>query len=279
MERPYLIGEIGINHNGSLEVAKQLMFNAASLKWDAVKFQKRTIDVVYSQNFLDSPRHSPWGTTQRHQKEGLEFGSNEYDVIDNYAEELNLEWSASAWDIESLVFLDRYNLAFHKIASAMLTNIEFVNEVANRGKLTYISTGMSSISDIDKVVQTFQDHKTEFVLMHTVSTYPAHESTLNLACIPTLARRYNCRVGYSGHEVSVSPSIVAASLGACVIERHITLDRAMYGSDQSSSLEYGGMQQLSNIIHKLPSMIGDGIKTTSPEEQDVASKLRYWRVT
>lgn len=275
--RPKLIAEIGINHNGSMEIAKKMIDLAIALKWDSIKFQKRTLDVVYKESFLSSPRSSPWGSTQRDQKQALEFSKIDYDEIDQYCRANHIEWSASAWDIPSLEFLDNYQLPFHKIASAMTTNLEFVAEVATRQKLTYMSTGMTNFEDLDAAVEKFLSISNDLVLMHTVSTYPAAEEDLNLLCINTLKERYDLPVGYSGHESTVSPSIVAASLGAVAIERHITLDRSMYGSDQSASLEFGGMQQLSNVIHKFDDILGDGLKRITSKEMEIARKLRYWR--
>ncbi|MBF0144459.1 MAG: N-acetylneuraminate synthase family protein, partial [Magnetococcales bacterium] len=237
----FVIAEIGINHNGDLDLARQLIDMAVETGCDAVKFQKRTIDLVYTPELLASPRKSPWGTTQREQKEGLEFGRAQYDAINAYCRRKEIPWLASAWDIPSQEFLRPYNLAFNKIASAMATHRAFVEVVAAEKKPTFISTGMCSWEEVDWLVDTFRRHGTPFTLMHTVSEYPAAEEHLNLAMIPILRQRCNCPVGYSGHETSVSPSEMAAMLGAVAIERHITLDRAMYGSDQSASLERPGM--------------------------------------
>jgi N-acetylneuraminate synthase len=243
---------------------------------DAVKFQKRTVEIVYSKEELDKPRESPWGKTQRAQKEGLEFSKRDYDEIDNFCKKNNIIWFASAWDIPSLVFLDQYNLKYNKIASAMITNEEFLKEVAKRKKYTFISTGMSNYKMIDKAVEIFKDNKCEFELMHTVSAYPCPEDQLNLHIIQDLKNKYKCKVGYSGHEPSVSPSIVAACLGATSIERHITLDRAMYGSDQAASLENKGLEELVNVIRKIPAVIGNKEKNIFECEIEVAKKLRYW---
>ncbi len=271
-----MIAEVGINHNGDLETAKRLIREAHLAGCDAVKFQKRTIDVVYSREVLAEPRESPWGSTQRAQKEGLEFGRNEYDAIDVLCRELGIAWSASAWDIDSQRFLNNYNLAFNKVASALITNIPFLEVVAAEKRPTYISTGMSTIADIDRAVQIFRNAKCPFVLLHSVSTYPADEASLNLSAMETLRNRYGVPVGYSGHEPSVSPSLVAAALGAVVIERHLTLDRSMYGSDQAASLEPIGMRNLVEMVRKVPRLIGDGSKDLLPAERPVAQKLRYW---
>lgn len=272
----FVIAEVGINHNGDMSVAKQLIDMAVDTGCDAVKFQKRTIDLVYTAEVLDSSRESPWGNTQRDQKQGLEFTLEQYQEIDSYCREKGILWSASAWDIPSLEFLDGFNPPFHKIASAMLTHRPFTEAVASKGRLTLVSTGMATIEIIDEVVGIFKSAGTPFVLLHTVSTYPSPESDLNLSMIHTLLGRYKVPVGYSGHEPSVSPSIVAAALGATVIERHITIDRSMYGSDQSASLEESGLRQLVTTLHKVPAMLGTGEKDWAPGEKAVAEKLRYW---
>jgi N-acetylneuraminate synthase len=271
-----IIAEIGINHNGDINVAKNLILLAKSCGCDAVKFQKRTIDIVYSKEELDKPRESPWGKTQREQKEGLEFSKKDYDEINDFCKKNNIIWFASAWDIPSLVFLDQYNLKYNKIASAMITHEEFLAEVAKRKKYTFISTGMCEYKAIDRAVEIFKNNKCEFELMHTVSAYPCPEDQLNLHIIQDLKNKYKCKVGYSGHEPSVSPSIIAACLGATSIERHITLDRSMYGSDQAASLEKKGLQELVSIIRKIPTVIGNKEKNIFECEIEVAKKLRYW---
>ncbi len=272
----YIIAEIGINHNGDLDIAKQLIDMAKIAGCDAVKFQKRTIDIVYTPELLASFRESPWGTTQRAQKEGLEFGKAEYDEINRFCKEVGIDWSASAWDIESQKFLAQYNCPFNKVASAMITNLPFLETVAAEGKVTFVSTGMSTYENIDKAVAIFNKHNCPFILLHTVSTYPSKEEELNLRCIQTLQQKYSVPVGYSGHEASVSPSLVAVMLGAVAIERHITLDRAMYGSDQAASLEKDGLERLVGMIRKIPVVLGDGVKRFEEREQQVAKKLRYW---
>ena len=272
----FIIAEVGINHNGDIEIAKQLINQAKAAGCDAVKFQKRTIDVVYSSDVLEQPRKSPWGTTQRDQKEGLEFGEAEYDIIESYCHNVGIEWFASAWDIPSQEFLRKYNCKYNKVASAMVTNVPFLSAVASEMKPTFLSTGMCSFEDIDRAVEIFKKAECPILLMHTVSTYPCNEHDLNLSAMHTLRSRYSLPVGYSGHEVSVSPSVVAAAMGAMAIERHITLDRAMYGSDQSASLEIAGLLNMVGSIRKIPDCVGDGLKTVSEAEKVVASKLRYW---
>ena len=278
-ERVFVIAEIGINHNGDLDLAKRLIDVAHAAGCDAVKFQKRTIDVVYSSEVLAQPRQSPWGSTQREQKEGLEFGEAEYDAIDAYCRGLGIDWFASAWDVGSQIFLAKYKLKYNKLASALITNRAVVEAVAAERKLTFLSTGMSTMEEVDAAVDIFRKHDCPFVLMHTVSTYPTAEAELNLITMQTLRQRYGVDVGYSGHEASVEPSILAALLGAVAVERHITLDRAMYGSDQSASLEPGELAALVERMRAIPSLIGDGEKRVTAGEEAVASKLRYWPVS
>ena len=237
MEKIFLIAEIGINHNGSLSLAKKLIDCSKAAGFDAVKFQKRDINLVYSKTFLDSFRESPWGKTQRKQKEGLELSRKEYDQIDIYCKKLKIDWFSSAWDQKSLEFLDKYKTKYNKIASAMIVDEIFLEEVARRKKYTFISTGMSTISHLNKAVKIFKKHKCQFELMHCISTYPMNVEDANLATIKKLKEKYKCKIGYSGHEIGLGVSYAAAMLGISSLERHITLDRAMYGSDQSASIE------------------------------------------
>ena len=271
-----IIAEIGINHNGDLGLAKKLIDMAKNCGCDAVKFQKRTVNTVYSEKFLSETRESPWGNTQRDQKLGLEFNESNYDIINEYCKEKKIEWFASAWDKRSLDFLDKYKFKNQKVASAMISNKEFLQYMAERGVHTYISTGMTTREMISEAVEIFKKNNCEFTLMHCVSTYPCPEEQLNLINITKLKEKYNCKAGYSGHEVSVGPSIFAAGLGADCIERHITLDRAMYGSDQSASLEDKGLATLVSIVRKLPNVIGTERKKILDIETKVAKKLRYW---
>ena len=272
----FIIAEIGINHNGDIELAKRLIDLAKQCGCDAVKFQKRTIDIVYPKAVLDAPRESPWGTTTRQQKEGLEFGLPQYQEIDRHCREQDIEWFASAWDLESQKFLRQFNLKHNKIASAMLTHADFVEAVAAERKPTFLSVGMATWEEADRAVDIMRKHDCPTVILHTVSTYPCAEEDLNLQLIPELKKRYNLPVGYSGHEASVSPSVVAAVLGAVAIERHITFDRAMYGSDQAASLEKAGLESMVAQIRKIPVILGDGVKRVTPAEASVAKKLRYW---
>lgn len=270
----FIIAEIGINHNGDLNIAKDLIRQATSAGCDAVKFQKRAIDIVYTQEFLDSPRESPWGSTQRDQKAGLEFGKAEYDVIDEYCKKMGIEWFASAWDMNSLTFLDQYSCKYSKIASAMLVSEPFLRAVASRKRHTFISTAMSTIEQIGNAVTIFREMDCPFELMHCVGTYPMKIEHANLRCIETLRETFNCPVGYSGHETGVAISAGAVMLGVSSLERHITLDRAMYGSDQAASLEGAGLHQLCRYTRILEAAMGDGVKRILPEEATVATKLR-----
>jgi len=270
----FIIGEIGINHNGDLDITKKLIDVAADAGADAVKFQKRTIDLVYSKELLDSPRESPWGTTQREQKEGLEFGLDEYKEIDSYCKTKGVEWFASAWDIESQKFLQQFNLKYNKVASAMLVYDDLLKEIASEGKHTFISTGMSSYEVIDRAVQIFKDADCPYELMHCVSTYPMKDEDANLRVINVLKDKYNCPVGYSGHEVGLAVSYAAAALDISSLERHITLDRAMYGSDQSASVEPSGFKMLVGAVRKIEAAMGTGEKIVMDAEVSIAEKLR-----
>ena len=271
----FLIAEIGINHNGDLGIAKQLIDAAVDAGFDAVKFQKRTIDIVYTKEFLDGPRESQWGTTQRHQKEGLEFTSEDYAEIDRYCKSKNIQWTASAWDIDAQLFLQKFNCTFNKVASPMLGHIPLLKLIASEKKKTFISTGMSTIEEIDAVVEIFKSANCPFELMHCNSTYPMNEEDANLLCIPMLIKRYGVKVGYSGHESSLLKVCAAAvSLGASSIERHVTLDRAMYGSDQAASIEANSLRNFAASVRAIPAILGSGVKTLTEKEVSARSKLR-----
>lgn len=269
-----IIAEIGINHNGDLNIAKWLIDAAVEAGCDAVKFQKRTVDMVYSKEMLDGPRESPWGYTQRAQKEGLEFGKAEYDEIDAYCRQKGIAWFASAWDINSQRFLQQYQLRCNKVASAVLTKNELLKEIAEEGRYTYISTGMSVWEEIDHAVEIFQKLNCPFELMHCNSTYPMEEADANLRLIQTLKERYGCAVGYSGHEAGILVSTLAVAAGASSIERHITLDKTMYGSDQKASIEPEELRSLVQQIRLAESIMGGGEKMLSQAEQAVRKKLR-----
>ena len=270
----FITAEIGINHNGDLSLAKKLIDAAAVAGCDAVKFQKRTVDKVYTKEYLDSPRKSPWGDTQRAQKEGLEFGKDGYDEIDRYCREKGIEWYASAWDVGSQKFLRQYGCKYNKVASAMRTNEELLEEIAGEGKHTFIATGMSTFGEIDRAVAVFKKHGCPFELMHCCSTYPMPMEDANLKLIGVLAQRYGCRAGYSGHEAGTLVSTCAVAAGASSIERHITLDRTMYGSDQKASIEPYELCALVKAIRDVEKVMGTGEKALSAAEEEVRKKLR-----
>ena len=275
MKTPFIVAEIGINHNGDLNLAKKLIDISVESGCNAVKFQKRSIDKVYSKDFLDSFRESPWGKTQRAQKEVLEFGFKEYSKIDKYCKSKGIEWFASAWDLESLEFCKKFNFRYNKVASAMIVDLNFLEEVAKQKKYTFISTGMSTEDDITRAVEIFRKHNSPFELMHCVSTYPMKTEDANLKTIIALKEKYKCSVGYSGHEPGVAISLAAISIGATSLERHITLDRSMYGSDQAASLEPRGLKELCNSIKKITIAMGNSkIGHVTKEENEIAKKLR-----
>ena len=270
----FIIAEIGINHNGDLGITKDLIKVAKEAGCDAVKFQKRTLEKVYTQEELNKHRESPWGTTNRQQKEGLEFGQQEFEQIDSYCKKLGIEWFASAWDVESQNFLKQFDLKYNKIASAMMVDSDLLRIVAAEGRHTFISTGMSTLEEIDCAVEIFKKSGCPFEVMHCVSTYPMEDTDANLNCISTLRDRYSCDVGYSGHEVGLAVSYAAAALGISSLERHITLDRAMYGSDQSASIEPAALRSLVGAVRKIEQAMGDGKKYVLDSEVPIAKKLR-----
>tara|TARA_A100001388_G_C28669909_1_gene451047 strand:- start:21 stop:854 length:834 start_codon:yes stop_codon:yes gene_type:complete len=270
----FIIAEIGINHNGNIEICKNLIREAKSCGCDAVKFQKRDINRVYTKEFLNSYRESPWGKTQKDQKLGLEFNFEQYQEISNFCNELNIEWFASAWDVESQKFLNQFNCKYNKIASAMLIHKELLNTVAQEGKHTFISTGMSTYEDIKSAIEIFSNYNCPFELMHTVSTYPMQTKDANLLMINTLREKFNCNVGYSGHENGLAISYAAAAMNITSLERHLTLDRTMYGSDQAASIEPNGLRQLVGAVRIIEKAMGDGVKRITDEEKKIAEKLR-----
>ena len=275
MKPVFLIAEIGINHNGDINIAKKLIDEAKSAGFDAVKFQKRDINIVYDKKTLDSPRQSPWGKTQREQKQGLEFGKSEYDIIDHYCKTIKIDWFASAWDLNSLDFLDSYNIKYNKIASAMIVDTNFLKKVALKKRYTFISTGMSKKKHIDEAVEIFKSHKCPFELMHCVSTYPMKLEDANLITIKDMKEKYKCKVGYSGHEVGLAVSYAALGMGISSLERHVTLDRSMYGSDQAASLEKSGMHELVKNLRAMEKAIGKNkLGEIHPDEVSISKKLR-----
>lgn len=271
----FIIGEIGINHNGDINIAKQLIDIAKDAGCDAVKFQKRTVEKVYSKQVLDSPRESPWGNTTRDQKLGLEFGKTEYDIVNVYCKKKDIEWYASSWDIGSQLFLRKYNLKHNKVASAMLTNHELLRKIAEEKRHTFIGTGMSTMKQIRDAVNIFREYDCPFELMHSNSSYPMKLEEANLRCLETLRNEFKCDVGYSGHETaSYIASICVTVLGATSIERHITIDRSMYGSDQAASLEPAGLKRMVRDARRVELVLGDGVKRIWDSEIPVMKKLR-----
>ena len=272
-----VIGEIGINHNGSVELAKKLMFKAKSVGCDLVKFQKRDPDITTPENKKEEIKNTPWGQmTYLQYKKKIELGKKDYDEINKFAKKIGINWFASAWDLNSIKFLKKYNLKYNKIASAMITNKDFLIKIAKEKKLTLISTGMSTMRNIENAVKIFRKFKCKFVLMHSVSSYPTPEKDLNLKMIPQLQKKFKCEVGYSGHEATLSPSVGACYLGASYIERHITLDRTMWGTDQAASLSIDGLEELVKSIKKVKKILGDGKKRVTKEEKEKMKSLRYW---
>ena len=270
----FVIAEIGINHNGDLDIAKRLIDGAVFSGADAVKFQKRTVEAVYSKEELDKPRESPWGKTNRAQKYGLEFIEEQYNEIDRFCKEKKIKWFASAWDIDSQYFLRKYDTEFNKVPSAMLTHKDLLEAVADEKKPTFISTGMSTMVEIDKAVEIFRRKKCSFELLHCNSTYPMPDHEANLKMIPVLCQHFKCNVGYSSHDVGLITACAAIALGATSIEKHITLDRAMYGSDQAASVEIMGFYRLVDYIRTIEKALGDGIKKVSIQEEGIKRKLR-----
>jgi len=270
----FIIAEIGINHNGDINICKKLIKEAKECGCDAIKFQKRNIFKVYTEEYLASFRESPWGKTQKDQKQGLELSKENYIEIQEYCKKLNIEWFASAWDVDSQNFLKQFNCKYNKIASPLLVHKELLEIVAKEGKHTFISTGMSTHKDIQFAVDTFVKHNCSFELMHAVSTYPMKDKDANLNLIKNLKKKYKCNVGYSGHESGIAISNAAAALGITSLERHFTLDRTMYGSDQAASLEPNGLRNLVASVRKIEIAMGDGVKRILEEEEKVAQKLR-----
>lgn len=268
----FIVAEIGINHNGSVDIAKEMIRVAHSKNVDAVKFQKRTIDLVYTREELDKYRESPWGTTTREQKEGLELDKTEYDEIDRYCKSLGIIWYASCWDKNSVDFIEQYNPPCYKISSALLTDHDLLKYCRKKGKPIILSTGMSLMHEIEAAVDILG--KDNLILLHSTSIYPSKPEELNLRVIQTLINKFNVPVGYSGHEVGVSTTIVAVALGACMIERHITLDRSMYGSDQAASLEPEGLRHVVEYTRSYEKAIGDGVKRLYDGEIANKFKLR-----
>jgi N-acetylneuraminate synthase len=268
----FVIAEIGINHNGDLETAKKLIDVAVEAQCNAVKFQKRTVEVVYSAEELARPRESPFGDTNGDLKRGLEFGRDEYEAIDRHCREKGIPWLASCWDEQSVDFVDRFDVPCYKIASASLTDDELLRHTRAKGKPILLSTGMSTLEQVDHAVEVLGTE--DLAILHSCSTYPAHYEELNLRVIPTLGQRFNVPIGYSGHETGLPSSVAAVALGACIVERHITLDRSMWGSDHAASLEPNGITRLVRDIRLIEASMGDGVKRVAEREVPIIKKLR-----
>ena len=268
----FIIGEIGINHNGSMKNVKKLINIASMYGCDAVKFQKRTIDIVYTKEELAMPRQSVFGTTNGDLKRGLEFGYEEYKEINEYCKNIGILWFASEWDEKSVDFTEQFDVCAHKVSSACLTDIGLLKHMKSTGKPILVSTGMSTYDEIDRAVEVIGLDNT--VLLHCTSTYPCENSEINLNVIPELIKRYDCPIGYSGHEKGILPSAMAVMLGACVVERHITIDRTMWGSDQAASLEPEGLRKMIRDVRSVKSIMGDGIKKVYDSELPIRKKLR-----
>ncbi len=268
----FIIAEIGINHNGSLKDAKRLIDMAVSNGCNAVKFQKRTVDVVYSKEELERPRPNVFGETNGDLKRGLEFGLEEYKEIDEYCKQKHIMWFASCWDKGSVDFIDQFNPPCYKIASASLTDDELLKYTKSKGKPILLSTGMSTMEEIEHAIDILGEENT--IIYHCTATYPANSDEINLNCIKTLKEKFSCPVGYSGHERGIAPSILAVAVGACSVERHITLDRTNWGSDQAASLETPGLFHMVRDIRQVPILLSDGKKVVYEREIPIRKKLR-----
>jgi len=274
LKKPYLIAEIGINHNGDIQIAKRLIDSAFACQWDCVKFQKREPNICVPEDQKNVIRETPWGKMTYLEYRGkIEFGKKEYDYIDKYCKEKPIDWTASVWDIPSVEFIAQYDVPFIKIPSAKITEKELIEKACLTGKTIVLSTGMSTIEEIDEAVNILNKKAKQFVLMYTNSAYPTPMNELNIKCIQTLRGRYKCAVGYSGHEYDLEPTVFATVLGAMIIERHVTLDHKMWGTDQAASVEVMGMDMLCKRIKNVNIILGDGVKTVTPSEIPIRKKL------
>lgn len=271
----YLIGEIGINHNGDLNIAKRLIDAVFACHWNCAKFQKRNPDECIPEKQKKVLRDTPWGRmTYLEYKKKMEFGRKEYDYIDKYCREKPIDWTASVWDLDSLRFTLNYKMPFIKIPSAKISDLKLVEAAAKTGMPVIASTGMSSVKEVDDLVDVLKRYASDFALMHTNSSYPTPKEELNINCIKTLRKRYGCVIGYSGHEYNVEPTVYASVLGAKIIERHITLNHGMWGTDHAASLEVAAMDMLRKRIRDIDSIMGDGEKRIMPSEKDIRKKLK-----
>ena len=268
----FVVAEIGINHNGKVSEAKRLIDIAVATGCNAVKFQKRTVDVVYSKEELERPRPNPFGETNGDLKRGLEFGFDEYKQIDEYCKQKKIMWFASCWDEQSVDFIEQFNPPCYKIASASLTDDELLKYTKSKGRPILLSTGMSTMEEIDHAMEILGEENT--IIFHCTATYPSNANEINLNCIKTLKERFKCPVGYSGHERGIAPSVIAVALGACSVERHITVDRTNWGSDQAASLETPGLFHMIRDIRQIPLLLSDGKKVVYEREIPIKEKLR-----
>lgn len=275
LKKPYLIAEIGINHNADIQIAKRLIDATFGCQWDCVKFQKRVPEIATPEAQKNIMRDTPWGKmTYLDYKKKMEFGGKEFDYIDKYCKEKPIDWTASVWDLPSLEFIVKYDVPFIKIPSAKLTEKDLLVAAAKTGKPIILSTGMSTLEEIDQAVEILKANNSNFLLMHCNSVYPAAREELNIKCINTLRERYKCPIGYSGHEYDLEPSVFAAVLGVKVIERHITINHELWGTDQAASLEVGAMDMLRKRICDVDAVLGDGKKIVTEKEKEVRKKLR-----
>lgn len=268
----FIIAEIGINHNGSVANAKKLIDIAVATGCNAVKFQKRTVDVVYTKEELAQPRPNPFGDTNGDLKRGLELGLEDYKQIDEYCKQKKIMWFASCWDEGSVDFIDQFNPPCYKIASASLTNDKLLEYTKSKGKPILLSTGMSTMEEIEHAVEILGEEN--LIIYHCTATYPSNADEINLNCIKTLKEKFSCPIGYSGHERGIAPSVIAVALGACSVERHITLDRTNWGSDQAASLETPGLFHMIRDIRQVPQLLSDGKKIVYEREKPILKKLR-----
>lgn len=276
-KKTFLIAEIGINHNGSVTNAKKLMKLVKENDFDAVKFQKRDLNICIPEAQKNIIRETPWGNiTYLEYKKKIELNLTQYKKLSQYAKKIGIDMFVSCWDKNSFKQMKKFNFKYNKIASAMITNLDLLKDIAKEKKKTFISTGMCTMKDIEQAVKIFKSYDCDFVLMHSVSLYPCDENLLNLNFIKTLKKKFKCEVGYSGHESTVGPSITAFFMGADYIERHVTLDRASWGTDQAASLAEDGIENLTSLIRKIPITLGDGVKRYLKEEKEVGKKMRYW---
>ena len=275
LNEPYLIAEIGINHNGDMDIAKKLIDATNACGWDCVKFQKRDPDLCVPEHQKQVSKETPWGVMSYiNYKHKIEFQQKEYEIIDAYCQQKPIDWTASVWDVKSLEFVLQFDVPFIKIPSAHFTNKKLIEAIAVKDQYYILSTGMTNWDMIDEIVNILEQKKTRFALLHCNSTYPAPSDELNLSVIPEMKKRYGCIIGYSGHEYDLEPSILAMALGAEIIERHITLDHRMWGTDQSSSLEVHAMDLLKKRLRDINQMLGKPEKIITASEKIALTKLR-----